>query len=258
VSIHPTALIDPEAELATDVEVGPFVVIAGKATIATGCRILAHAQIIGDVTIGSGCLIGRGAILGEEPQSIGFKSSTPSGVRIGEGNTIRELVTVHRSITAEALTVIGDRNYIMAGVHLGHDVRAGDDNILANNCLIGGHVKIGNRTFLGGGSCFHQFIRLGDLCMVKGASGISQDVPPFTLAHAFNQVSGLNTVGLRRLGVSPEHRAELKRVFRHVCRSQMPLSEALKSAESMSWGTHSRQFLDFFRQPSAKGICFRR
>lgn len=256
-SIHPTAIIDPRAELASDVEVGPYAIIEGYSTIASGCRVLAHAQIIGDVAIGRGCLIGRGAIIGENPQDLGFDSATESGVLIGENNTIRELVTIHRSTTERGNTVVGDDNYLMAGAHLAHDVSLGNENILANNCLLGGHVSVGNRTFFGGGSAVHQFMRVGDSCMIKGNSSISLDVPPFVLLHGSNQLSGLNTIGLRRLGLSPEERAELKRAFRMLCRSEMPLSEALKNAESIEWSPYCQQFLSFFRAPSKKGVCVR-
>ncbi len=211
--IHPTAIIAPTAELAPDVDVGPYAIIEDRVIMGPGCRIAAHAQVLRDVVMGSGNVVDRGAVIGGDPQSLSFDTALPSGVRIGDGNVFREHVTVHRSATEKGATVIGGHNFFMAGCHLGHDSVAGDHNVLANHVLVAGHVTIGSRCFLGGASVFHQFIRIGDLAMVQGHSGFSKDIPPFCTGYRINRVEGLNVVGLRRAGFDSAARLELKRAW---------------------------------------------
>lgn len=253
--IHPTAIIEPGACLAPDVVIGPYAIVGDQAKIAAGCRILAHAQIINDVSLGEGCVVGRGAILGEDPQSISFDPQTPSSLRIGTNNQFREHVTIHRGAKEGSATVIGSGNYFMVGSHVGHDSVVGDGNIVANACLLGGHVTVGNRAFLGGGAGFHQFTRIGDLAMVQGNAIMNRDVPPYVIAGAQSQLFGLNTIGLRRAGFSAEQRDEIRRVFRLIFRGDQNLSQALELAQGETWGEEANRFLDFVRVPSHQGIC---
>ncbi len=253
--IHPTAFVDPLAEIADDAEIGPFAVIEAGARIARGCVIHGHGQVLASVEIGENCEIGHNAIIGAAPQDLGFDRATPSGVRIGSGNVFREHVTVHRSSREGGATVIGNDNFLMVGSHVGHDSIVGDRNILANHCLLGGHVRLGSGAFLGGGSAFHQFVRIGDLCMVKGLAAISQDVPPFVLASGTNQVRGLNVVGMRRAGLSASTRQNVKDAFHQMFLAGLNLQEALSSTINRTWEPEALKFIDFFRVASNRGVC---
>lgn len=260
--IHPTALIDPEAELADDVQVGPYAVIGAGARIAAGCEIAAHAQVIGHVCLEAGVRVGHGAIIGGDPQDVAFDPATDSSVEIGEGTVIREHVTIHRGSKPGSVTRVGRNNFLMAGAHLGHDVQLGNANVIANNVLFAGHVVMGHRSFVGGGSVFHQFIRIGDFCMIQGLSGFSKDLPPFVMAAGVNHVVGLNVVGMRRHGFSATERLHIKRAFDHFYRSGHNFSQAIEALdrtnsgnEGAGWCAAALEFFDFFRQPSRKGVC---
>jgi len=253
-SIHPTAIVSSAARLAGDVEIGPFAVIEGPVELAAGVKVGGHAWIRGDTVLGEGTTVGWGSVIGADPQDLGFDPATPSGVRMGARNHLREYVTVHRGSKAGGYTVLGENNYLMTGVHLGHDSQLGDGNVLANNVMFGGHVRLGNRAFLGGGGGFHQFIRIGDLAMVQGNASISQDVPPYCVAHGLNCLAGLNTIGLRRAGFDAVTRAELKRLFHRLCRIKMPLRQALAEAATQSWSPAAMALFTAMAEPSRKGV----
>ena len=253
--IHSTALIDPRAELAEDVTIGPYAILDGPVQLGPGCRVEAHAQLVGDVRVGAGTSIGRGAVIGTNPQDLGFDSSVSSWVEIGENCKLREHVTIHRGSSEGSCTSIGANNFLMVGAHLGHDVKMGRDNIIANAVLLAGHVVIGNQTFLGGGSCFHQFLRIGDSCVVQGNGSFSKDIPHFCAAQRTNQVTGLNVVGLRRQDVTPQERAELKGMFDLLFRSGLNTSQAVAKAHQSEWSERSLHLLRFVEAPSKKGVC---
>ena len=255
--IHPTAIIDPAARLAEGVRVGPYVVIDGPAEIGAGCVLEAHATLLGEVILGPNNRVGHGAVLGGWPQDLAFDSAqTRSGVQIGEGNAIREHVTIHRGTAAGSVTRVGDRCLLMAGSHVGHNVRLGHGCILANNVLLGGYVEVGDRAFLGGGSVFHQHVRVGRGVVVQGVSGMSKDVPPFTIAMQINNVAGLNTVGLRRGGFSAAERAELKQAFALVYLSGLNISQAVERAKTREWTSPAaREFFEFVAGAKKRGLC---
>ena len=252
--IHPTALIHPTAELAAGVTVGPYAIIEAGVKIGADCQILAHAQILTGVTMGPGNTVDRGAVLGGNPQSLSFDPLTLSGVRIGQGNTFREHVTIHRSTQAEGETVVGDNNFLMAHCHVGHDSVLGDGNIIANAVLIAGHVSIGDKCFLGGSSVYHQFIRVGDLAMSQGNSSFSADLPPYCIGHDLNRLAGLNNIGLRRGGLDSATRLSLKRLYRTVF--SHPLGPAKAAAVLLLETTEEipRRLLTFLATPSTKGL----
>lgn len=253
--IHSTAIIDSQAELAEDVEVGPSVIIEAGAKIGPRSRILAHAIIKGCVRIGADNEIGYGSVIGADPQDLSFKKEMPSEVIIGNGNTIREYVTIHRGALAESQTVVGDDNYLMVGVHLGHNVHLRNKIVITNNCLLAGYVQVQDRAVLGGGSVFHQFINIGTLAMVRGGSRISKNIPPYLMAYESNLVSGLNVVGLRRAGLSAETRLEIKKAFRLIYRMGLNVSEALQVASEQTWSAEAMAFFDFIKQSKKRGIC---
>lgn len=255
--IHPTAIIDPLAEIDPSATIGPYAIISGKVVLGPRCRVGAHAQLYGILEIGEETRVGPAAVIGTPPQSSGFDPDTPSGVRIGCRNRIREHVTIHRSASESGTTVVGDGNYLMVGAHLGHDVVMGDRNIVANGCLLGGHVSVGNDAFLGGGAVFHQFVRIGDRAMIQGKAGFSMDVPPYVIGAEINRVAGINSVGLRRAGFSGESRREIKSLYALFYRQRKAWNEALREAREKTWGREAEVFLDFVESPGRKGICRR-
>lgn len=257
--IHPSAHVSPSARLAPDVTVGPFAVVEDGAVLGPGCRVEPHGQVLRGVIMGQGNVVGRGAVIGGDPQALSFQPSTVSGVRIGDGNTFREHVTVHRSTQPGGMTVIGNGNFLMAACHVGHDSILGDHNVLANAVLVAGHIVIGNRCFLGGGAALHQFIRIGDYAMVQGCSGYTRDVPPFCTVFRWNNLRGLNSVGLRRAGFDSASRLALKRAWKAVfCAGTPPVPAAgalLEGAESAGFSAEVRRFLEFIAATGPRGIA---
>ncbi len=256
-SIHPTAIVSDQASIGNDVEIGAYAIIDGPAVIGDGCQIAAHVQILGSTQLAEGNRIGPAAIIGGLPQDLSFDPSTVSHVSLGAHNDIREHVTIHRSATAGETTVLGEKNFLMAGVHLGHDCQVGNHNIIANNALLGGHVEIGDGAFIGGGSVVHQFVRIGDRVMTQGNSGFSLDLPPFVIGFEINRIAGLNVIGLRRAGFSKEARAEIKELFRLFYRARLTKRAATDQAVGQPWGEDARALLDFLTAPSKKGVCLR-
>ena len=254
-SIHSTAVIHPAAQLGAHVTIGPCTVIEGAARIGDGCTIHAHAIISAHVTMGRDNVIGHGAFIGGDPQDFAFKPEVRSEVRIGDGNKIREYCTIHRGTTEGSATVVGDGCFLMAGAHLGHNVRLGNGVILANNALLGGHVQVEDRVFIGGGAVFHQYIRIGRLAICQGLSGFSKDIPPYVTAAEINGVAGLNVVGLRRAGFTAEQRAEIKAAFDLLYRRGLNVAQALAAARERPWNEAAQVFLDFVAGAKKKGLC---
>ena len=252
---HPTAVIHPDAIIADDAKIGAYAVIEGAARIGAGCIIQAHAVIGAHVIMGERNEIGHGAIIGGDPQDFAFKKSTQSHVRIGNDNRIRECATIHRGTAEGSATIVGDGCFLMAGAHLGHNVRLGDGVIIANNSMLGGHVIVEDRVFIGGGCVFHQHMRVGRLAICQGASAFSKDIPPFTMAAERNGVVGLNVVGLRRAGFDAEQRAEIKTAFVLLYRSRRNVTQALAAARETSWTAEGRAFWDFVGAAGKRGIC---
>ena len=223
---HPTALIDPKAEIDEDVTIGPFTIIEGSVRIGSGTRILSHVSILGHTEIGRDNVIHIGAVIGHEPQHMGFRPCE-SFTRIGNRNIIREYVTIHRSWEDGKATEIGDNNFLMALSHVAHDCKIGNNVVIANGALLGGHVMIENSAFLSGNTIFHQYVRVGRLAIVSGGAGIGKDVPPFCIAVGRSQVSGINVVGLRRAGIPQETRTRIKDAFKILYRSGLNIKNAL-------------------------------
>jgi UDP-N-acetylglucosamine acyltransferase len=210
VKIHPTAIVDQRAQLGAEVEIGPFSIIGAETVIGEKSVIQSHVVIEGAVRMGAGNFIGHGSIIGSTPQDLGFQPQTKSRIEIGNSNVIREHCTIHRGATEGSATVLGDGNFLMVGVHVGHDCQIGSGVVIVNNTLLAGHVRIDDRAFIGGGSRFHQGIRIGRAAMVEGR--FTKNLPPFVIA-AKNHVFGVNILGLRRAGISPADRDEIKRAY---------------------------------------------
>jgi len=253
--IHPSAIVDPHAELGEGVEIGPLAVIEAGVQVGARCVIRGHAQLVGSVELGEECEVGHGAVIGADPQDLSFDRRLASGVVIDSGNRFREHVTIHRSTLEGGKTVVGRDNLLMVGCHIGHDCIVGDSNILANHCLLGGHVHLGSGVFLGGGVGVHQFVRLGDRCMAQGHASISQDVPPYALVAELNRVCGLNVIGMRRAGLSAATRQSVKDAFQQIFLAKKNLQEALDCADHCDWAPEAKAFIEFFRVPSKRGVC---
>ncbi len=253
--IHPTAVVSPHAQLGEDVQIGPWALIEGDVTLGNRCVIESHAVLKGRVQLGDDNLIGHGAVIGGDPQHTTFKKETPSGVRIGHRNRIREHCTINRAATEHADTVVGDDNYLMAVAHLGHDTVMGNHNVLANNVMVAGHVHIADRVFLGGGSMFHQFMSVGSLVIAQGGSGFSKNIPPYCIGAEVNVLAGLNSIGLRRAGMSTEVRKELREAYRLMFQSGRNVSQALEEAAGRNWSAEAGVFFDFIRSSGKRGVC---
>ncbi|MBC8009272.1 MAG: acyl-ACP--UDP-N-acetylglucosamine O-acyltransferase, partial [Burkholderiales bacterium] len=230
--IHPTAIIEPGAQLGVD------------------CEVMAGAVVTRHAVLGDRVVVHPGAVVGGDPQFMKFDRRTPSFVRVGEGSVIREHVTLNRSIYEGKATVVGARCFLMAASHAGHDCEIADDVVLANNTMLAGHVAVGAFTFIGGGAGVHQFARIGESVMISGLSRISRDLAPFTIVAERDEVSGLNLVGLKRRGYPRETIRELKDAFRAVYSNAgniRALAAAALASEAFA-SAEARRFLAFFAE----------
>lgn len=252
-SIHPTAIIDSKARLGPGVSVGPYAVIEPSSEIGDHSEVRAHAVIKRFTTLGPNNVVHEGAILGGEPQDLGF-IDCESYLRIGASNTFREGVTAHRGTQPGSETVIGSNCFIMACAHVAHNCRLGDRVIIANNVALAGHVEIEDGAFLSGGVVVHQFCRVGRLAMIGGNSKIVQDCLPFVVTDgAPGRAHGLNMVGLRRAGFKSSEIQKLKEAYRILLRSGFALEAALSRMRESDDPLVNE--LIGFVQSAARGFC---
>lgn len=254
-NIHHTAIVNPKAKIADDVEIGPYACIEGPAVIGPGCVIQAHAVLTGSVKMGKNNTVGYGAIIGAPAQDQAFHPKVKSKVIIGDDNAIREYCTIHRGASEGSATIVGDNNFLMAGTHLGHNVKIGNNVIMANNVMLAGHVEIQDRVFLGGGTACHTSVRVGQIAISQGVNGLTKDVPPYTIVARAGLVVGLNVIGLRRSGFTPAQRMEIKAAFKLLYRSGLNTSQALERAAEMEWNEEGRTFFEFVAGAKKRGIC---
>ena len=226
--IHPTAVVNPAAELADDVVVGPFCYIEAKVVIGAGSKLDSHVTVKGNTTVGERNLFAQGAVLGGDPQDRKFQNEQTYLV-IGNDNNIREYVTIHRATGDGKTTVVGNRCYLMAFVHLGHNVTLHDDVTIANGVGVSGHVTVEERANISGMTGIHQWVRIGEVSMVGGMSRIVRDVPPYMIVSGEDQkVHDINAVGLRRIGVTQESRTALHKAGKLLFNSNLGLSHAIQ------------------------------
>lgn len=225
--VHPLALVAPDVELAEGATVGPFAVIEPGVVVGEGTRVDAHAVIRSGTRLGARNVVHPFAVLGGEPQERGY-AGEPTRLSIGDGNTFREHVTVHRgSAKGGGLTRIGDGSLFMAGVHVAHDCLIGDRLELANGTLLGGHVALGDGVVTGGGVAIAPFVRVGSRAFLAAGAMVERDVPPFVIAAGDRaRVRALNRVGLLRSGVPEASRAALARAFRAIFRGDLSRAAA--------------------------------
>ena len=251
--IHPSAIISPGAQLDSSVEVGPFSVIDGQVSLGAGCQVGPHVYLTGRTTIGPHNRFHAHCVIGDAPQDVKYKDE-PTGLRIGAHNLFREGATVHRSAKPGEETVIGSHNFLMVNSHVAHNVRLGDHVIVANGALLGGHAQVEDRVFISGNCLVHQFVRIGTLAIMQGGSAISQDLPPYLVARGDNNICGLNTIGLRRSGLGPDERLELKRLYHKLFLSGLKLSQVVAEARKEFTSAPARLLLDFIAA-SKRGVC---
>jgi UDP-N-acetylglucosamine acyltransferase len=226
--IHATAVIDPRAELARGVQVGPGSVIGPDVRIGEGTVVGAHVVLEGRVGVGARCRIGHGAVVGAPPQDLKYRPGIGAGVRIGQDTVIREYVTIHHATTEGADTQIGDHCMLMAQSHVAHDAVLGHHVVLVNYAGVTGHARVDDHAIISGFAGIHPFGRVGTYAYVGGYSKVTQDVPPFVIADGNPAVArAVNVIGMRRGGIAPEGRRQVQRAFRILYRSGLKPGAAL-------------------------------
>ena len=253
--IHPTAIVHPKAKLDGTVRVGPYAIIDENVELGAHCVVGPQVYLTGWTTAGANNRFHAGCVIGDAPQDLKYKDE-PTRLRIGDNNVFREHATVHRSTKVDGETVVGSNCFIMVNAHIGHNCTVGDGVIIANGALLAGHVTVGDLAFISGNCLMHQFVRVGTLSLMQGGAAISQDLPPYVVAaHEGNAMCGLNTVGLRRAGVTPEQRMELKKLYRLLFRSGHNLREAVALASKEFSSGPAKVMLDFVAS-TKRGICY--
>jgi UDP-N-acetylglucosamine acyltransferase len=249
-SIHPTAFVGPECELAEDVEIGPACVIQGPVRLGRGVRLIGHVYINGPVTIGEGTVLYPFATVGFPAQDFKFNLGDPTaGVVVGANGIIREHATIHAATSRDIPTTVGDRIFLMVNSHIGHDANIGNNVILVNNSAVGGHAILGDSVTLGGTVMVHQHTRVGRLAFFSGLAGSSMDVPPFCLVPERNRIAGLNLVGMRRSGMPRDHITQVREAFRRALRPNIQRGEMIAILDEMGRDCpHVMEMADFVRQ----------
>lgn len=254
--IHPSAIVSPDAKLAADVEVGPYSIIGPSVNIGKGTKIGPHVVIESHTDIGEHCHILQFASIGAPPQDLKFKGED-TRVVIGNHNTIREFVTIHRATSADiGVTVMGDYNLIMAYCHIAHNCKLGNNVIMGNAANLAGHIHVEDYAIISGLSGIHQFTRIGAHSIIGGASAVPKDVPPFVVASGNRaKLYGLNLIGLKRRGFQKETIQALRDAYRIIFRSSLLLTKAIEKVRSdVASLPEVNHFVDFIEN-SPRGIC---
>lgn len=245
-SIHPTAVVSPLARIGQDVVIHPFCVVEADTVIGDGCLLESRVVVKQGTRLGCHNHVFEGAVLGGLPQHIRVPSVVGELV-IGDHNTIRENVTIHRALERGRATTVGDHNLLMVNVHVAHDCRVGSHTIIANNTMLAGHVEVDDSAYISGAVGVHQFCRIGTLAMVGGQSHVVKDIPPFvTVDGKSTFVVGLNLVGLRRAGLGQQDIRQLKDAYRLIYRSGLPWTEILQRLQLEFTTGPAARFYPFF------------
>ncbi len=245
-SIHPLAVVSPHAERGTNVRIGPFCVVEAGVVIGDGCHLAGRVTVKSGTVVGRDNLVMEGTVLGGMPQHIHMPEH-PGTTAIGDGNVFRENCTVHRALEAGHETRIGNRCLFMVGAHVAHDCVVGDSVVLTNGTMLGGHVTVAEKAYMGGASAVHQFCRIGRLAMIGGMARVVRDVPPFAMLDGDTaMIVGLNNVGLRRAGFSTDDMLQLKQAYRVIYRSGLMWQEMLDALRLEFPTGPAAEFLPFF------------
>jgi len=254
VPVHPTAVVDQRAEIDPSAEIGPHVVVEGPVRVGPRTRVLAGAYLTGRTEIGADNVVHPGAVLGHEPQDLAYRGAD-TGLRIGDRNVLREHCEVHRATQPGTWTEIGNDNYVMSQVHIGHNCRLGNGIILATGAMLGGHVLVDDKAFISGNCVVHQHCRVGRLVMMRGLSRAARDLPPFAIIDLTHTVRGLNRIGLRRAGFDRDRVRALAAAFRILFRVRTNLRLALARVEEELRSADVDELVAFIRA-SRRGIAF--
>jgi UDP-N-acetylglucosamine acyltransferase len=243
--VHPSAIVDPRAELEEGVWIGPFCIIEGNTRVGAGTVLESHVVVKQHTSLGRRCRVSPYVVLGHEPQDVKFHGEE-SYLRIGDDNVLREMVTLHRATGEGSQTVIGNNNILMAYVHVGHNCSIGSNTMISNSTGIAGHVTIEDKVVIGGFVGVHQFAHIGKMAMLSAMSKVVQDVPPFCLADGRPaKITGLNIRGLRRNGINSDQRNQVSSAFKYLYRSGLNTSQAL---EKIYAEVPPSETLDYFLQ----------
>ncbi len=225
--IHPTAIIDAEAEIGPNVTIGPYAIVKGNVTIGAGTQIGPYTTIDEYVSVGPDCRIFQYASIGAPPQDLKYHGEK-TYLKIGRGTIIREFVTINRGTAfGGGYTEVGEENYLMAYTHIAHDCKTGKQVILANNATLGGHIELGDNVTVGGLVAIHQFVKIGDYAYIGGKSAVVKDIPPYVIAAGDRaSLHGLNNVGLKRNAFSKSTLLSLKKAYRIVFRIGLTVKQA--------------------------------
>ncbi|MBY0488969.1 MAG: acyl-ACP--UDP-N-acetylglucosamine O-acyltransferase [Gemmatimonadaceae bacterium] len=256
VKIHPTAIVDPSAQLGDDIEIGPWAIVGPQCTLGTGTRLAARATLERNVRLGERVHVGIGAILGGDPQDLKYRGEE-TWVEIGDDTAIREYATINRATAHSITTRVGKGCFLMSYVHLAHDCHLGDSVIISNGTQLAGHVQVEDRAIISGLCAVHQFARIGKHSFIGGCSRVSQDVPPYVRAVG-NPIKlfGLNSVGLQRSGFDDAVVKALKQAYRFCFRSDLNLSQGIEKARAeMTIIPEVDHFLTFI-EASQRGVGF--
>lgn len=251
--IHPTAIINPAADIDSTVEIGPYVVIEGPVKIGPRCRLMAHSYVCGNTVMGADNIVYNAAVLGQWPQHLGY-SGAESSVEIGNGNIFREYVTVHRAYHPGHKTTIGNNNFFMANSHVAHDTRVDNNVIMGNGSLLAGHTWVMDKVNISGNVAVHQYVRIGPYAMVGGLSKIVKDIPPYMMVDGASEICGLNTVGLRRAGFDLPTRDKIKQAYKVLYRSGLNVPNAVKQLREQFGDSQEVQSMVAFIENSVRGI----
>ncbi len=255
VKIHPTAIVDPKAELDSSVEIGPYSIIGAGVRVGADTRIASHVVLKGPTTIGKNNQIFQFASLGEQPQDKKYKDE-PTTLEIGDNNTIREFCTFNRgTVQDKGVTKIGNDNWIMAYVHIAHDCAIGNNTIFANNSSLAGHVDVHDYAILGGFTLVHQFCKIGAHVITAVNSVVFKDIPPYITAAGYDaKPHGINAEGLKRRGFSADSILQIKRAYKALYRNNLTLEEAKAELASMQKNCNEIALLTDFLTVSTRGI----
>ena len=257
--IHPTAIVDPRAELGRDVSVGAYAVIRADVTLGDGCRVGEHVLVEGPTVLGRDNALHPHSVVGTAPQDLKYKGE-PTRLEMGDGNVVREFVTLNRgTVQGEGLTKIGHRCLFMAFTHVAHDCRVGSHVIMANNAALAGHVHMEDFVVVGGMVGIHQFVRIGESAMLAGGSMVGKDVPPFSLVQGDRaRIVGVNAVGLKRRGFSEASIAAVHATVRTWIKSRAGFEKTLSQVEA-EYGADEKvaQWIRFVRASSDRGVLFK-
>lgn len=246
--ISAMSVVDGSARIAEDVEIGPFCAVGPDTVIEAGCKLLSHVAVMGRTTVGRNNIFYPNSVVGAPPQDRKYHGE-PTRLEIGEGNILREGVTIHIGTSCGAgCTRVGNGNLLMANSHIGHDAQFGDECVLANNVMIAGHVVCGSHVNLMGGAGIHHFVTIGDYAYIGGAARIHHDVPPFLKVDGADQIRGCNSVGLARAGVPQTEIDELEEACRKLFYRSKPIARAMAEFDTMNGINHRVKILVEFLQ----------